>query len=149
MCGTILAAIILIAVGIFVAKWVLIVLAVVFFFLMLDAYYRSKQCEKLTPTPMRCKNCGSSNVKIKARVTGFNHAGGGAYGGGLHFWQSATAIQRARVYECQDCGFSDYYTTQEDINAVNQLWTNRIGLYFILMVICIIAVVAMHYVTKA
>lgn len=134
MCGTILIAIILLALGAFIAWWLLVIFAVIFFLLMCNAVYQSKQCEKLRPTPMRCTNCGSTNVKIRSRVTGYSHSGGSTYGGGMHFWQGATAVQRQRVYECQDCGFSDYYTTQDDINAAQNLYTQRIGLYFLLCV---------------
>ncbi|MGN1023162.1 MAG: hypothetical protein ACI4OJ_06685 [Lachnospiraceae bacterium] len=145
MCGTILAAVILLAVGIMIAWWLLVIFAVVFFLLACDAAYRRRQCIKLQPTPMVCKNCGSTNVKIRSRVSGYQHTGGSTFAGGINFWQGATSVLRQRVYECQDCGFSDDYVTQDDINRTANLYSQRTGLYLLLsFVFAALAILICH-----
>lgn len=75
MCVTILAAVLLLAVGALIAWWLLVIFAIAFFLLACDAAFRRRQCSRLQPTPMVCKNCGSTNVRIRSRVSGYQHTG--------------------------------------------------------------------------
>lgn len=55
MCSTILAAVLLLAVGALIAWWLLVIFAIALFLLACDAAYRRRQCSRLQPTPMVCK----------------------------------------------------------------------------------------------
>ena len=143
-CGTLLLTCFFVALSILFAKWLLFILLAILCIMTASAEHQCKMLAQAKPTPMQCSNCGSKNVKIKAIVTGYTNAGGGASNGGIASWQGSSAIQRKRVYECQDCGFSDNYITSTDIQeTVQNSKAKATGLTILTVIVLILSVIIM------
>ncbi|MGN0363689.1 MAG: hypothetical protein ACI4ET_12700 [Bilifractor sp.] len=135
---TIFIAIVLWIIGVTLFKWIPVIMAIVYFGLAIYQGAKSAEFEKASPTPMRCKNCGSSDVKIQSQVTGLNIASAGVHDMGMGFVQGAAGLQRQHIYVCQHCGFSAPYITQDDLQAWAGMHEKRMKVYMALMVLSII-----------
>lgn len=89
----------------------LVVVDVVLLILFVWSLSTYSKLKRVSPSVMKCRNCGSDNVKLSTRGAGFSS---GTLAGS--FWMSRRAnVEYERIATCQDCGFTWNYITTEDI----------------------------------
>ena len=121
------------ALGIIAGVIAFLIISIVLFISALSRYNNAK---RLTPSIMRCPNCGSTNVRIRSVMSGqdssYSGGGAGASSGGFHLFgglfggKSGTSYKFKREAVCQDCGFNFDYFTADDVN--NERHSAAVGL---------------------
>ena len=78
---------------------------------------------RMTPSEMRCPNCGSTATRITSRVDGVSRDSGAAFQRSFimpnhrftTYGHSDSKIKRSRIAVCQQCGFDYEYITADVI----------------------------------
>ena len=138
MCSTIIAACVIFSVAILYFVGIVIGLDILFGILLLLEVIRYIISTGLRPSVMKCRNCGSSNVKLSSVVDGHDYGSTMNHLFGMRFYSGRSKIRRKRIATCSDCGFTDEYVMPEDIAREKRESLGGIILFGIIFVILLI-----------
>ena len=115
MCGVIFSffALIIAVAAYFMGAIAIAVIVIVVGLLLSIGNYENAR--KLKPTPMKCPNCGSENIKIQREITSYSRGSVRTYGSRLSAGSGSTTVNRQRLGVCQDCGYDYPYVSQEEV----------------------------------
>lgn len=116
MCGTIIVGFLVLCVIALYIGGLLIGGDIVLGVLLLLAIGRFFRSLTLKPSVMKCRNCGSTHVKISTVVDGHDYNSTINHGFGMRFYSGKSKVRRKRVAKCWDCGFTDDYIMPEDVS---------------------------------
>lgn len=101
-------------------------------------YVRSR---KLVPSEMRCRNCGSTNIRLSTVSDGVDYNATSDRIMGVHVYSGKSKVRHKRIAVCQSCGYSYDYIMPEEVAKEKKDARNGMIGFSLLFAVCLIAMV--------
>ena len=110
--------------------------------LFVGSIIRYVKSRSLKPSEMRCRNCGSTDIRLSMIRDGVDYSSTSDRIMGVHVYSGKSKIRHKRVAVCQNCGYSyDYIMPEEVVKEKKDARNGMIG-FSVLFSICLIIIAA-------
>lgn len=109
--------------------------------LFIGSIIRYARSRKLVASEMRCRNCGSTNVRLSTVTDGVDYNSTSDRILGVRVYSGKSKVRHKRIAICQSCGFSYDYIMPEEVAKEKKDARNGMIGFSLLFAVCLIAMV--------
>lgn len=118
------------------AAFMAIIAVSILFIGSIGRYLKSRN---LRASEMRCRNCGSTNIKLSMVSDGVDYNATSDHVMGVHVYSGKSKVRHKRIAVCQSCGYSYDYIMPEEVAKEKRDARNGMIGFGLIFAVCLMA----------